>query len=160
MTGPFSFDEVAARLKAASDAELVAINQLELLASRASTHEPANPAIYQLTVGETRRQAEALAFGFVPRANAPVRRDGGDLERVESVDVHLACVEVGNCACRANGFRTSPTHPRHRTAIGKPGKLAWRPSHNGAAVRMDALDQRRHPQRRHLLLRKARLVRA
>ncbi|MFC5391647.1 hypothetical protein [Bosea vestrisii] len=62
MTGPFSFDEVAARLKAASDAELVAINQLELLASRASTHEPANPAIYQLTVGETRRQAEALAF--------------------------------------------------------------------------------------------------
>ena len=123
-------------------------------------HERAEARAGKVVVPCARDRAEALAFGFVPRADAPVRRDGGDLERVESVDVHLACVEVGNCACRANGFRTSPTHPRHRTAIGKPGKLAWRPSHNGAAVRMDALDQRRHPQRRHLLLRKARLVRA
>jgi hypothetical protein len=63
MTGrPISFDELAARLKTAADVELYAINQLELQASRASVREPANPAIYQLTVNEARRQAEALGL--------------------------------------------------------------------------------------------------
>lgn len=62
MTGPFSFDEVAARLLAAANTELVAINQLELHASRASTAPTDSPEIYRLSVGEARRQAEALAF--------------------------------------------------------------------------------------------------
>ncbi|MFC5421973.1 hypothetical protein ACFPOB_20635 [Bosea eneae] len=63
MTGrPISFDELAARMKTAADVELFAINQLELQASRASTREPANPAIYQLTVDEARRQAAALGL--------------------------------------------------------------------------------------------------
>lgn len=63
MTGrPITFDELAARMKTAADGELLAINQLELQASRASVQEPANPAIYQLTVAEARRQAEALGL--------------------------------------------------------------------------------------------------
>lgn len=62
MTGPFSFDELAARLKVAAEAELFAINQLELLASKASTAAGDHPELHRLTVGETRRQAEALAF--------------------------------------------------------------------------------------------------
>lgn len=59
---PISFDELAARLKTAADVELYAINQLELQASRAAAREPTNPAIYDLTVGEARRQAEALGL--------------------------------------------------------------------------------------------------
>ncbi|MCP4564037.1 MAG: hypothetical protein GY873_30245 [Bosea sp.] len=59
MTAPPTFDEVAARLKLAADTELLAINQLELEASRASV---VAPELYRLTVGEARRQAEALGF--------------------------------------------------------------------------------------------------
>lgn len=62
MTGPLSFDEVAARLLAAANTELVSLNQLELEAARASTATADRPEIYRLSVGETRRQAEALAF--------------------------------------------------------------------------------------------------
>ena len=62
MTAPFSFDEVAARLLTAANSELVAINQLELQAARASTETADRPEIYRLSVGEARRQAEALAF--------------------------------------------------------------------------------------------------
>ncbi|CAD5274801.1 conserved hypothetical protein [Bosea sp. 62] len=62
MTGPLSFDEVAARLLAAANTELVAINQLELQAARASTQSADRPEIYRLSVGEARRQAEALAY--------------------------------------------------------------------------------------------------
>lgn len=54
-----SFDEMAARLKTAADTELFAINQLELQAARASVHAP---DLYRLTVGEARRQAEALGL--------------------------------------------------------------------------------------------------
>lgn len=59
MTGPLTFDELAARLKTAADTELLAINQLELQASRASLTAP---GIYRLTVTEARRQAEALGL--------------------------------------------------------------------------------------------------
>lgn len=53
--GPISFDELAARLKTAAQAELFSINQLELLAAK-----PESATLRQLTVDEARRQAEAL----------------------------------------------------------------------------------------------------
>jgi hypothetical protein len=64
MTGVLELplDEIAARLKTAADGELQSINLLELQASRASVLWPDSPALYELTVGETRRQALALGL--------------------------------------------------------------------------------------------------
>ncbi|MFC5505134.1 hypothetical protein [Bosea massiliensis] len=55
---PLSFDEIAARLRTAALGETMALNQLELLVAQSPSEDP---ALRRLTIGETLRQAEALA---------------------------------------------------------------------------------------------------
>ena len=55
---PLSFDEIAARLRTAALGETMALNQLELLVAQSPCEDP-TPR--RLTIGETLRQAEALA---------------------------------------------------------------------------------------------------
>lgn len=55
---PLSFDEIAARLRTAALGETMALNQLELLVARSPSEDP---TLRRLTIGETLRQAQALA---------------------------------------------------------------------------------------------------
>ena len=55
---PMSFDEIAARLRTAARSETFGLNQLELMVAKAPGEDP---ALRELTIGETLRQAQALA---------------------------------------------------------------------------------------------------
>ncbi len=55
---PMNFDEIGARLKTAARCETMALNQLEMLVAKSPSEDP---ALRNLTIGETLRQAEALA---------------------------------------------------------------------------------------------------
>jgi len=56
MSAAISFDEIAARCRTAARAETFGLNQLELLVAKSESQ-----ALRELTIGETLRQAEALA---------------------------------------------------------------------------------------------------
>lgn len=51
-------DEIAARLRTAALGETMALNQLEYLVAQSASEDP---TLRRLTIGETLRQAEALA---------------------------------------------------------------------------------------------------
>lgn len=53
-----SFDEIAARCRTAARNETFGLNQLELLIAKAPGEDP---ALRELTIGETLRTAQALA---------------------------------------------------------------------------------------------------
>ncbi|MBD3845960.1 hypothetical protein IED13_09645 [Bosea sp. SSUT16] len=55
---PMSFDEIAARLRCAARNETFCLNHLELLVAKAPGEDP---RLRELTIGETLRQAAALA---------------------------------------------------------------------------------------------------
>lgn len=58
MSAPMSFDEIAARCRTAARNETFGLNQLELLIAKAPGEDP---ALRELTIGETLRTAQALA---------------------------------------------------------------------------------------------------
>lgn len=53
-----TLDEIAARTRTAALSETMALNQLELLIAKSPSEDP---TLRALTIGETLRQAEALA---------------------------------------------------------------------------------------------------